>query len=434
MKQQLLNPVLGNNLLMYNILNQKESGVSLLDNQQKKLKAMLSFFYQQINQGKNMDQNQYKQKFLSTMNIQLFGFLGSEDYLTEEFKNNPFSDTQMASKTLFYEDIQSLGQEVSQWTFKGDKVYTRKDKAEDFSFFADSASLEIFSVLKLTYDFIYSRQYKTAAGINFGLQAATMKFGTYWGEKRYGFNMNKFSTEDWSPTKTAKELNHALSVENTLTRVEKVIQSTRNTNEVNIINTEYHQNKAQLSNLLNIKKITYRNKNLGTTTFLNRVRPVSYELDVKKISALEQFTGIIPADSFRAIENFIELNAVPLQYNIPFLLTPQFYVLEGPIQINYRIIEDPIVILIFREFPNYLIPVEAWLPEQKEDNTGNLQTGLQINQFNSRLVFEEMAQKRIHTINGKVKYLDSGSIEAEPVLKYDKAELQRHFNANRLIR
>lgn len=411
---KLVNQSLGNNLKFRRILNSFDNNI--IKEQNDRLKKLFNHFFDYINQDKIRSVENYSKLFLSSLNIQLFGYLGSIGLYETVMDEFPFRDHLIASKTLFYKDLKSMADVVNKWTIKGNKITILDNKNEQICFKADDESLNFFKTLRDLNTFFYKA--KEPALKSFGFDILAYEFGTYPAEKIDGYNIDKNNRRFWRPEETAQKISDSIKNENTISLVIECLLKTKSLFKNIIIDRVDYKNDKE--DVRNIKNIEYFKRDAKISFINGMAYSQNYNLKVENVYKAEAFNREIPEEKYQAIENFIELNKENLKREIPFILTPEFFVLEGPVRKSLYLIPDPIIILQFKEFPGTLIPIEAWLMT-KNELLDKIEEINHINTFDINKVIEVTENKtvfeKIGPLTKEMPLLKKSSDEIKNVIK-----------------
>ncbi len=393
-------PVFGNGLVAGSMTNMPVYKTDIhIILQQQRLKKIIDYFNSYINEGKIFGSEDYVTRFISGLNFQLFGYLGGETYLEETRSEYPFWDHLSMSKKFFIKDLVNLAKIVSKWEIKGNRITTNKNLGSDSSFLADGKSLEFFNVLKLLYGIPLDTEYVPVgsvdiAALKFGIEAESSFFGTYPRESVFGYNIDAVNHSFWEPDKTAEIVIKSLKDENSISRVLKLLEKTKKNRDITVSEIEEDKSKpcadGGIRKISYIKKSEIKSDSIKKSERQNKyaVSYINYDLNVIDTGRLENYAVEIPLKQIYTIENFIETTKDILRQEVPFRINAEFFILEGPVTVEKRIVyPDPIILCIFKEFPGTYIPVEAWLPDQAKIlkmHEASIEHGGMINTFDTK--------------------------------------------------
>lgn len=338
--------------------------------QQRKIWGMVKGFSHEINRHKTLTRDVWSGKLLQDLNLHLFGFLGDASRHEDEADEFPRSTCLLKSKSFFSHDLGRMVDVVGQWRLQSGRVVISSEL--EFSIGGESeAFFQTLFWLRKIMDGSDSGKFYVA-------QWARKTFGVYPGE-----HLGRGVDSVWSPEDTAVLIRKSLTDENTINRVGNLINGIKRDHCVSIVDTDGtgadravdmrnqtfdefgYIEQISLEDLKRIVYTDYRNVHLvGRNNQIDSYRVSRFELDVTEIIRAEEYAGQIPSDVMDNLEGFLSSLVKPLSH-VPFVLTPELYILTGPVKIRTTVVNiftDPLLILRFAEFPGLLIPVEYWLP------------------------------------------------------------------------
>lgn len=325
--------------------------------QQNRIKRIINNFDKEINNKKTLTKLIWTGKLIQEINLQLFGFLGNYENSKDSNEEYPYRCLLENSKQHFNIDLESMVRVVKKWNRKGDVVKITPEVS--FSISGDSGIF--FDKL------FFLSQFNSHNRTSYHYYSYNSKqfFGVYPGERQ-----SKRILHDWDPIKTAILVRSSLEKENTINKIGEIINGYKEEAYLELINSE---KKSML-----IKKIDSQIfKNFGyieqkyddilknNNTFIDNVTKKNLLIEDILLIKAEEYLNNIDHSILYELEGFIEGITQTLSDEVPFLLTPNLYLLIGPIIIrtNEReVYKDPLLILRFEEFPKLLIPIDYWLP------------------------------------------------------------------------
>lgn len=356
---------------------------------QKEVAGLVRDFGVSINRGKTLDRKEYANKLLNLIDVRLFGFLGTQAYVNpgDPWPHNSYL---AATKACFRGDVLRMAKVVSRWSIVGHEVGVNGE----LSFRAGGESLAFLESLR-SFALRESDPYLRRAG--FAEEWLDRAFGTVPGEPHQDISGN------WDPLSTAGVIRKSLDLENSIIKVGSIINEIKAEHHVKLVAetggaiaaTRLRPRrgaKADSTTALDfdrgffdfgsIDEAPTRAYDLGTIKRISYLdiadmgversgeerayfRGQAMDLHVDAITRAEAFLDEIPRAILDDLRDFLSSIAGRLAVEVPFILSPELYILSGPVRIRsveVRVYEDPLVVLRFSEFPSMLIPVTWWLP------------------------------------------------------------------------
>lgn len=369
------------------VLNEQSKDIT---NQQILITKLIADFNRDINRGKSCSKDIWVGKLLQDLNLNLFGCLGRDQ--TSSVQVDPFPRaTQLTdTKHCFSFDLIKMLSVVKNWTLRGDRIVINCE----ISFRIGGVSEVFYNTLFWLLQFPINEP----RGQYHLLECAKRIFGAHPGES--GF---RSCPSIWQPEHTAVLIRKSLTDENTVGSVIAIINNFKEKQHIrmnrivvkNIDNYSGLTSKRQMFRELGslespamneIDRIYFINKRKSTIDKVrHEVRNERCELKVQEICRAREFVESIPEEAFKDLENLMGSIRSPLAFDVPFVLTPELYILSGPVKIDFEIITDPLMIMRFKEFPYLMIPIANWLPVIRGHeisngiiNRGNSHSGITV--------------------------------------------------------
>ncbi len=346
-----------------------------ISSQQRKIKALLAGFSHEVNRKKTLTRDVWSGKLLQDLDLKLFGFLGCSSMHEDSMDAFPRSTCLMKSKNHFVRDLSKMLDVVGRWRIESGKVVI----SPELEFSMGGESEAFFGTLLWLRKLVDGGE----SGRFYAAQWARKTFGVYPGE-----HMGRGVDAVWSPEDTAVLVRKSLTNENTINRVGRLINELKRNHYVSIIENagkssgEIRNYPDQSFNdfgyieqisMDDLKRVVYTDYRKVVLVDRNGREGVDitesyhisrFELDVTEVTPAGSYAGAVPPDVMENLISFLSSSAGALA-GVPFVLTPELYILTGPVRIKTSVIHvfrDPLLILRFAEFPSLLIPVDYWLP------------------------------------------------------------------------
>jgi hypothetical protein len=334
----------------------------------KRIGRLLEEFTFFINNGKTLRRQEWAGKLLGEINMELFGFMGDAQLHADESDPFPRAHFLHHTKGFFHVDVEKIISLVSKWDIRGHRVYVN----EDLQFDVSNESLGFFDTLK------WMGQLNDGTGNGrFAMRNMVNRLvGVYPGER-----WSREISAQWKPEETIALVRKSLSQENTINRVGGIINDVKGEQAIMLPEHNYryssnadHQAMDQygyvesnsLNDLKDIQYVDFNRRHLVSETAQQRhYSETCFDLKVEKVTHARDFRDHIPEEIVDHLETFLNELEPRLTNEVPFILTPELVILEGPVTMKTtRVIEykDPLLIMRFREFPRMLVPVAYWLP------------------------------------------------------------------------
>jgi hypothetical protein len=385
-----------------------------------------------INTRKTMTKGHWSGYLLEELNLRLFGFLGDPDAPSHggptPFPHHHFLET---SKTCFWADLRDMTRVVRKWRIGGGRVMVNND----LSFQIGGESEAFFKTLDFMGELQESRPayFRDWARGTFGVypgEAHGSHYAASWEPEatavlirrsleaentvmrvaRSILDIKRQHSLKFLPTNNIHSIDgapgtlavstqstagawsdtsfHPLAVQRKATRRTPFRHAPPDDGFIML--ADRHDEFATIEGLDidSLRSLRYTDWSLAhgvdgqrQSRSISTIRALEMELQVDAVARAEAYLGTVPPEILARLEVFLTDTAHCLAEAIPFRLTPELYILSGPVCIRTRIIKvvsDPLIILRFAEFPALLIPVAYWLPISQGHEWQPGQTGVKI--------------------------------------------------------